>query len=363
MARTGAQKLPTLDTPLDDAALKARVYPLSEEADRALRETLASHVPYIEEVSRYIIFSGGKRLRPVLFMLCAAAAGGEPDPRLAAIFEYLHAATLLHDDVVDEAGLRRGRPAARVRYGNDSVILVGDFLFSKSYSLAVEVGDHRFVTALTRCTTTMAEGQVLELLATDQLELDYPGYLEVIRAKTAVLIAAACEMGAIHAGAPDAVVEALYDYGMALGLAFQMVDDALDYVGTAHEFGKPVGHDLVEGKITLPFIHVRDTAPAKPVGHDLAEGKITLPFIHVRDTAPARVRERLLSLAREGRQRPEAVEEAKELVVAHGGVEATYARAAEYARAAQEALGRVPELGGDREVLLSLPGYVLRRRH
>lgn len=338
MARTGAQKLPTLDTPLDDAALKARVYPLSEEADRALRETLASHVPYIEEVSRYIIFSGGKRLRPVLFMLCAAAAGGEPDPRLAAIFEYLHAATLLHDDVVDEAGLRRGRPAARVRYGNDSVILVGDFLFSKSYSLAVEVGDHRFVTALTRCTTTMAEGQVLELLATDQLELDYPGYLEVIRAKTAVLIAAACEMGAIHAGAPDAVVEALYDYGMALGLAFQMVDDALDYVGTAHEFGKPVGHDL-------------------------AEGKITLPFIHVRDTAPARVRERLLSLAREGRQRPEAVEEAKELVVAHGGVEATYARAAEYARAAQEALGRVPELGGDREVLLSLPGYVLRRRH
>jgi len=330
--------LSILETPLDEAGLKARVYPLSEEADRALRETLASHVPYIEEVSRYIIFSGGKRLRPVLFLLCAAAAGGEPDPRLAAIFEYLHAATLLHDDVVDEAGLRRGRPAARVRYGNEAVILVGDFLFSKSYSLAVEVEDHRFVTALTRCTTTMAEGQVLELLATDRLDLDYGGYLEVIRAKTAVLIAAACEMGAIHAGAPAAVVEALYDYGMALGLAFQMVDDALDYVGTAHEFGKPVGHDL-------------------------AEGKITLPFIHVREHAPEAVRERLLSLAREGRRRAEAVAEAKELVVAHGGVEATYARAAEYARAAQEALGRVPELGGDREVLLSLPGYVLGRRH
>ncbi len=324
--------------------LKARVYPLAEVADQALKANLTSHVPYIEKVSSYIIFSGGKRLRPVLFLLAAAAVGGRGDSRLAAIFEYLHAATLLHDDVVDEAGLRRSRPAARVEYGNDSVILVGDFLFSKSYSLAVEVPDIRFVQALSDCTTLMAEGQVLELIHTDDKELSLEGYLEVIKAKTAVLIAAACQMGAIYAGAEPGEVQALYDYGLNLGLAFQMVDDALDYVGTAHEFGKPVGHDL-------------------------AEGKITLPFIHVRDSAPAQVRERLLELApmgREGSQGLAAIAEAKELITNHGGVEATYAAAARYAARAQTALarlGRDPLPGSEMETLLALAAYVLERRH
>ncbi|MCB2187581.1 MAG: polyprenyl synthetase family protein [Deltaproteobacteria bacterium] len=324
---------------LDPREVKARVLELAEPADQALRDNLQSHVPFIEEVSGYIIFSGGKRLRPALFMLAAAAAGGEPDPRLAAIFEYLHAATLLHDDVVDEAGLRRGRPAARVRYGNDAVILVGDFLFSKSYSLAALAPDHRFITALTDCTTIMAEGQVLELLYTGDLELSRENYLRVIEAKTAVLLAAACQMGAIHAGASSELVDAFYAYGRKLGLAFQMVDDALDYVGTEHEFGKPVGHDLAEGKITLPFLHARDTL------------------------APA-ARARLLELAEQGATAPAGLAEARELVRESGGVEHTFARAREEAAAAQAALGPVLAASQvrDLEILWGLAHYVVDRR-
>ena len=322
--------------------IKARVYPLAQAADAALEAELRSHVPHIEEVGGYIIFSGGKRLRPALFLLAASAAGGQGDPRLAAIFEYLHAATLLHDDVVDQAGLRRGKPAARMRYGNDSVILVGDFLFSKSYSLAVTVPDQRFVSALCDCTTIMAEGQVLELLHTDDTKLSYEGYLDVIRAKTAVLLAAACQMGAIHAGADPELVQAFYQYGLDLGLAFQMVDDALDYVGTEHEFGKPVGHDLAEGKITLPFINVRDTAPAE-------------------------VSQRLLELYQKGDDDPQALEQAKELVREQGGVEHTFAQARAHALRAQQALAPLRQAGRapaqDLETLFCLAWYVINRRH
>jgi octaprenyl-diphosphate synthase len=329
------------DAGLSQAELKSRIMALAEPADQALQDTLKSHVPYIEEVSDYIVFSGGKRLRPALYLLAASAAGGQGTGRQAAIFEFLHAATLLHDDVVDEANLRRGRPAARTKYGNDAVILVGDFLFSKSYSLAAEVTDHRFITALTDCTTIMAEGQVLELLHTGDLELSEQGYRDIIISKTAVLIAAACQMGAIHAGVADEVVASLHDYGMELGIAFQMVDDALDYVGSEHEFGKPVGHDLAEGKITLPFIYVRDQAP------DQASN-------------------RLLELARAIPDDPGVIPEAKELVRAHGGVEHTFAQAKAHALAAQKALAPLLErddLTHDLETLLALAPYVITRRN
>ena len=320
--------------------LRHRVLALAEPADQALQETLKSHVPYIEQVSGYIIFSGGKRLRPVLYLLAAAAAGGQGQARQAAIFEYLHAATLLHDDVVDEAGLRRGRPAARTKYGNDAVILVGDFLFSKSYSLAAEVADHRFVNALTDCTTIMAEGQVLELLFTGNYDLAEADYRRVIQAKTAVLIAASCRMGAIFAGAEDAMIQALYNYGMELGMAFQMVDDALDYVGTEHEFGKPVGHDLAEGKITLPFIFARENCdPSQRV--------------------------RLLELAAAAPEDASAQAEAKEMVRGAGGVEHTFAQAKAHALAAQKALvSLIPPQGpGEHlETLLALAPYVVERR-
>lgn len=320
--------------------LRRRVLALAEPADQALQDTLTSHVPYIEQVSSYIIFSGGKRLRPVLYLLAAAAAGGQGQPRQAAIFEYLHAATLLHDDVVDEAGLRRGRPAARTKYGNDAVILVGDFLFSKSYSLAAEVADHRFVNALTDCTTLMAEGQVLELLFTGDYELAEVDYRRVIQAKTAVLIAASCQMGAIFTGADDAMIESMYTYGMELGMAFQMVDDALDYVGTEQEFGKPVGHDLAEGKITLPFIFARENC------------------------GPAE-RARLVELAAAAPTDPAAQAEAKETVRRAGGVEHTMAQATAHALAAQEALAVLipPQGPGEHlETLLALAPYVVERR-
>jgi octaprenyl-diphosphate synthase len=329
-----------LKSPLDNALLKARVLALADPADSALTANLTSHVPYIEEVSGYTIFAGGKRLRPVLFLLACAACGGRGNPRLSAIFEFLHAATLLHDDVVDQAGLRRGKPAARVKYGNDSVILVGDFLFSKSYSLAAEVDDIRFVRALTDCTTHMAEGQVLELLATDRLDLTLEGYLEVIIAKTAVLIAAACQMGALAASADQATVDALYDYGMDLRIGFQLVDDALDYVGTEHEFGKPVGHDLEEGKITLPFIHTRENANAD-------------------------VGERLLDLTRRSDAEPGLLTEAKQIIRDQGGVEATFALARAYALRAQEtarSLAQAMGNGQEWETLLGLPAYVITRR-
>lgn len=329
-----------LSNPLEPSEVLARVLELAKGADEALSDVLTSHVDYILEVARYIIFSGGKRLRPVLFLLAAQACGAQAPDRLSAIFEYLHAATLLHDDVVDNAGLRRGRPAARTEYGNDAVILVGDFLFSKSYSLAVEVDDHRFVTALTDCTTHMGEGQVLELIHTDNLELSTPGYLDVIVAKTAVLLAAGCQMGAIFAGADQQTVDALYDYGMDLGIAFQMVDDALDYVGSEHEFGKPVGQDLAEGKITLPFIHARDTAPLD-------------------------VRARLMDLAKLGRKDPTVLDEAKEIVRQAGGVDYTYGCAAGHAARAQARLapllakGPSPHL----DTLMGLAHYVVNRRH
>ncbi len=320
--------------------LRRRVLALAEPSDQALKDTLHSHVPYIEQVSGYIIFSGGKRLRPVLYLLAAAAAGAQGLARHAAIFEYLHAATLLHDDVVDEAGLRRGHPAARTRYGNDAVILVGDFLFSKSYSLAAEVPDHRFITALTDCTTLMAEGQVLELLFSGDYDLSEADYRRVIQAKTAVLIAAACQMGAIYAGADEALVQALYTYGLELGMAFQMVDDALDYVGTEHEFGKPVGHDLAEGKITLPFIFARE------------------------DCAPS-LRGRLLELAAAAPVDPAAQAEAQEMVRRAGGVDHTFDQAKSHALAAQRALaGLIPPEGpGEHlQTLLALAPYVVQRR-
>lgn len=326
--------------PLSAAEIKQRVAALAGPADQALKDNLHSHVSFIEEVAGYIIFSGGKRLRPVLYLLACSALGGPREPAQASLFEFLHAATLLHDDVIDEAGLRRGRPAARTEYGNDAVILVGDFLFSKSYSLAAATGDPAFMRALTDCTTYMAEGQVLELLHTGDLQLAVDGYLAIIRAKTAVLLAAACQMGAIRSGASPEEVKLMYDYGMELGIAFQMVDDALDYVGTMHEFGKPVGHDLAEGKITLPFIHARDNAEA---------GKST----------------RLLELAEAGKRQPEVLEEAKDIVRQAGGVEHTMREATRRAAQAQAHLSPLLERNPDREDLKTLMGiasYVITRR-
>jgi len=328
---------------LSNRILKARIQSIAYFADKALSDNLKSYVQIIEEVSQYIIFSGGKRLRQVIFILITGIISNKIDvtlSKISTIFEYLHAATLLHDDVVDEAGLRRGRLAARVEYNNDVVILVGDFLFSKSYSLAAEVNNHHFIRALTDCTVCMAEGQVLELIYSGNLILTYDSYLQVIVAKTAILLATVCQMGALISGADESIVDVFYNFGMNLGIAFQMIDDALDYVGTEHEFGKPVGNDLIEGKITLPFIYARNHA----VSH---------------------VCTCLLTLAKDNEVKHKSLNRVKEIVCGLGGVEATYAYARAYAFLAQEALRSVLtklKFSAELETLLGLPYYVLTRR-
>jgi len=228
-----------------------------KKVELQFQENLKSDVSLIPTVGRYVLRSGGKRVRPLLVLLAARLCGyrGDRAVPLASIVEFIHTATLLHDDVVDNADLRRGQESANAVWGNEASVLVGDFLFSKSFSLLVADGDLRILRAMSDATTLMAEGEVLELLKTSDLATLEQEYLEVVTNKTAVLLAAACEIGGLLGGAPEDRVAALRDYGMEVGIAFQLVDDCLDYVGDQSAFGKEVGTDLAEGKITLPLIH------------------------------------------------------------------------------------------------------------
>ncbi|MFZ3208461.1 MAG: polyprenyl synthetase family protein [Geobacteraceae bacterium] len=228
-----------------------------ESVERRFRKDLQSDVPLIRKVGEYILSSGGKRIRPALLLLSAKLCGyrGNRHIPLASVIEFIHTATLLHDDVVDSANLRRGIASANTLWGNEASVLVGDFLFSKSFSLLVEDGDLRVLKALSDATTTIAEGEVLQLACTSDLEITEEHYVEVIRSKTAILLAAACQSGAILGDAEPEREAALTDFGMGLGIAFQLMDDALDYVASEKQFGKSIGHDLEEGKITLPLIH------------------------------------------------------------------------------------------------------------
>ncbi len=223
-----------------------------------LQENLKSHVPLISEINQHILLSGGKRLRALLFILCSRLcgfSGGEKAYYFSSIFEYLHAATLLHDDVIDNATVRRGKASANTLWGNSASVLVGDFLLAKSFSLAVETENLQFLDVLSRTTTRMAEGMVLELVESHNLEVSEETYREILINKTAILISAACQTGGIWGQAGLEEQEALAEYGLELGIAFQLVDDLLDYTATQDEFGKPVGNDFKEGKITLPLIH------------------------------------------------------------------------------------------------------------
>ncbi len=221
------------------------------------KKDLTSDVLLIRKVGEYVLASGGKRIRPMLLLLCARLAGyqGTKHIGLASVVEFIHTATLLHDDVVDSAVLRRGNASANAVWGNEASVLVGDFLFAKSFSLMVRGGSLQILQSLSDATTMMAEGEVLQLVSTCDLDLDEERYISVVRNKTAVLIAAACEVGGILGGAGEEQEKALHEFGMELGIAFQFMDDALDYVADQAEFGKAKGHDLEEGKVTLPLIH------------------------------------------------------------------------------------------------------------
>ncbi len=234
--------------------------------NQALSGNLATHVQLISQVWDHIRISGGKRIRPLLFLLSARLCGCRDDhlPEIATIFEYLHAATLLHDDVVDAATIRRGHSSANTIWGNQAVILVGDFLLSKALSIAVGTKNIRVMEVLAQTTTFMAEGEVLQLVNTGRLDLTEEEYFDVITRKTAKLMSAACQIGALLGGVPVQQEEAMAGFGLNLGIAFQLVDDILDYTGDPREMGKPVCNDLKEGKITLPFIHVlRQATPTE----------------------------------------------------------------------------------------------------
>ncbi len=222
----------------------------------ALEDHLSSRIPIIEDIARYSVLGQGKRLRPLLFVLSARTCGRDDEDlfSLSVIFEIMHAGSLLHDDVLDNAEFRRKKPSAARVWGNHVAVLGGDFLYAKSSALAVGCGSLSFLEIITDAAMRMAEGQVLELNHTNNWFLTHKEYMEIITAKTAVLISAACACGAIIAGAEKQETECLAQFGLNLGIAFQMIDDLLDYTSTREVFGKPVGKDLREGKVTLPLI-------------------------------------------------------------------------------------------------------------
>lgn len=225
-----------------------------------IRQRLHSDVALVNQIAEYIISAGGKRIRPVLVLLLANAYGyrGVGHHELAAVVEFIHTATLLHDDVVDESSMRRGRQTANALFGNAASVLVGDFLYSRAFEMMTSLDDMRIMQILSRATTVIAEGEVLQLLNMHDPDVTRESYLTVIRSKTAKLFEAAAQLGALIAGAHDGQIEAAGEFGRSLGTAFQLIDDVLDYAGDATEIGKNVGDDLREGKPTLPLIYVME---------------------------------------------------------------------------------------------------------
>lgn len=303
---------------MNQAELLVALAPDIDAINRALEANLTTHVPFISQVGRHILLSGGKRVRPLLFVLSARLCGCHSNhlADFSTIFEYLHAATLLHDDVVDAATVRRGTSTANTIWGNQAVILVGDFLLAKALSLAVTTDRLKVLKVLAHATTMMAEGEILQLLHARNLDLTEEEYFEVIHRKTAVLMSAACQIGAIVSGAPPEQEEALARFGLNLGLTFQLVDDILDFTGDERQLGKPVANDLKEGRITLPLITALKRASDPE-------------------------RRRLKELAQD--VRPEHTGEIRELLERLGALDYARSRAREYTRAAQEDLRLFPE--------------------
>jgi octaprenyl-diphosphate synthase len=307
------------------------------EVNALIRRRMASqHAPRIPEVTAHLVEAGGKRLRPMLTLAAARLCGytGDHHLRLAATVEFIHTATLLHDDVVDESAQRRGRPTANLLWDNKSSVLTGDYLFARSFQLMVETGSLRVLDILADAAATIAEGEVLQLTAAQNLATGEDTYLQVIRGKTAALFAAACEVGAVIAGAPEATVGALRTYGDALGVAFQMADDLLDYAGT-DAIGKNRGDDFRERKVTLPVI---------------------------RAVAAASAGERAFwnRVIEKGDQRAGDLDEALRLMQRHDALGSSGRTALDWAQAAREALAPLPP-SAMRDVLSDLAAYVVSR--
>ncbi len=324
------------DKPLD--RLVARLAPDMAAVNVLIRDRMASeHAPRIPEVTAHLVEAGGKRVRPLLTLAAARLCGyaGPYHIHLAATVEFIHTATLLHDDVVDESRQRRGRPTANLLWDNKSSVLVGDYLFSRSFQLMVETGSLRVLDILANASATIAEGEVLQLTAAQDLATTEAIYLQVVRGKTAALFAAATEVGGVIAGAPEAQVTALRTYGDALGIAFQIVDDLLDYGGDSSVIGKNVGDDFRERKLTMPVI--RAVAAA-----DATERAFWSRVIEAGD------------------QRPGDLEEVLRLLDRHGAMERTRLTALDWAERAKAALAELPA-DDLRDMLADLADFVVAR--
>ena len=306
--------------------------------DALIRARMSSkNAPRIPEVTAHLVNAGGKRVRPMLTLAAARLCGyeGENHHRLAATVEFIHTATLLHDDVVDESTQRRGRPTANLLWDNKSSVLVGDYLFARSFQLMTETGSLRVLDILANAAATIAEGEVLQLTAAANLATTEDVYLQVVRGKTAALFSAATEVGGVIADAPDAQVQALHTYGDALGIAFQIADDLLDYGGDTAATGKNLGDDFRERKLTLPVIKAVATADAE----EHAFWKRTIE---------------------KGDQKEGDLDQALALIAKHGTMEQTRDEALQWSARAKEAMLQLPK-HDLRDMLVDLADYVVAR--
>ncbi|HEY2345797.1 MAG TPA: polyprenyl synthetase family protein [Xanthomonadaceae bacterium] len=317
-ATTQRRPEPAPPVVVDLRAIQALVATDMAAVDALIRRRLASDVVLVNQIGEHIVAAGGKRLRPMLVLLAARAMGyqGGDHHQLAAIIEFIHTATLLHDDVVDESDLRRGRKTANALWGNAPSVLVGDFLYSRSFQLMVELERPQIMRVLADTTNAIAEGEVLQLLHVRNPDTDEAAYAQVIERKTAVLFAAATRLGGFLAGADAKTQQALHDYGLELGFAFQIADDVLDYTADADALGKNLGDDLAEGKATLPLIHAlahADADAVETIRTAIVEGDIS--------AMPAILR----------------------AIHASGGIDYSAARAREHAHRAQASLHGLPD--------------------
>lgn len=330
-----------MPTPTLERVLKERVAGLVgedlEAVEAEIRRELDSPVTLIQEMGGYIAGAGGKRLRPILLLLAARLAGyrGPRGVRLACVVELLHTATLIHDDVVDQAPLRRGRPSANRRWGDDASVLVGDHLYSKSFAALVRDNDRAVMETLARSTMSMTEAEVFQLELKRSGTTSEADYLRIITQKTASFISACCRIGALLGGGPPELIEALTRYGLDIGVAFQISDDSLDFVADQDRLGKAIGADLREGKRTLPLIAMLERA------------------------RPAEL-ERVRALLRHRTLEPAELEEIRHLVLEHEGVEYARARAHAYAQAAKADLEPFPPSEA-RDTLVLVADFVVDR--
>lgn len=309
-----------------------------DRMERRILESLGTDVPLIQEVGRYILAAGGKRFRPLLHLICSRLCGykgHDVEYLMGSVVEFIHTASLLHDDVVDEAKLRRGRSSANSLWGNQASILVGDFLYSKALYHAVRLQNQRVMDVLSETTTTMSEGEVLQLMQIKNIDMTESEYFRLVECKTGVLIAASCRLGAIISKAPLSWEDAVAAYGKKLGLAFQITDDTLDYAADQKLLGKTLGKDLAEGKVTLPLIYL-----IRKAGPDEREH---IRQILLSDTIDDSDLEYTLSL-----------------LTKHGAVEDALRRAKALSDEAKEALAVFPD-SVHRQALMILADYVVQR--